>query len=60
MPKMDYVDYKNVVATHIQQISNCKNSYDLVDKFDGRVNSGWRFGDLCIEVAKDIIKLALD
>ena len=59
MPKMDYADYKNVVVTHIKQISNCKNPFDLADKFDERINSGWRFGDLCIDVAKDIISKAL-
>lgn len=56
---LDYQDYKNVVSYHIKQLSNCNNALDIADRFEDRINNGWRFGDACIEVAQDIISKAL-
>lgn len=56
---LDYQEYKNVVSYHIKQLSNCNNALDIADRFDDRINNGWRFGDACIEVARDIISKAL-
>lgn len=56
---LDYQEYKNVVSYHIKQLSNCNNALDIADRFDDRINNGWRFGDTCIEVAQDIISKAL-
>lgn len=56
---LDYQEYKEVVSYHIKQLSNCKNALEIADRFDDRINNGWRFGDACIEVARDIISKAL-
>lgn len=56
---LDYQEYKNIVSRHIQLLSNCKNAMTIADRFDDRINSGWRFGDACIEVAQDIISKEL-
>lgn len=56
---LDYQEYKEVVAHHIKQLSNCDNALVIADKFDDRINNGWRFGDECLEVARDIISNAL-
>lgn len=56
---LDYQEYKEVVALHIKQLSNCDNALVIADKFDDRINNGWRFGDACIEVARDIISNSL-
>jgi len=56
---LDYQEYKEVVSYHIKQLSGCNNALELADKFDDRINNGWRFGDACIEVAQDIISSAL-
>ncbi len=56
---LDYQEYKNVVSYHIKQLSNCKNSDVIADRFDDRIDNGWRFGDECLEVAQDIISKAL-
>ena len=56
---LDYQEYKEVVSYHIKQLSNCNNALDIADRFDDRINNGWRFGDACIEVARDIISKAL-
>jgi len=56
---LDYQEYKEVVSYHIKQLSNCNNALDIADRFEDRINNGWRFGDACIEVARDIISKAL-
>lgn len=56
---LDYQEYKDVVSYHIKQLSNCNNALDIADRFEDRINNGWRFGDACIEVARDIISKAL-
>lgn len=56
---LDYQEYKEVVSYHIKQLSNCNSALDIADRFDDRINNGWRFGDACIEVARDIISKAL-
>lgn len=56
---LDYQEYKNVVSHHIKQLSNCKNAMTIADRFDERINYGWRFGDACLDVAQDIISKAL-
>ena len=56
---LDYQEYKEVVSYHIKQLSNCNNALDIADRFDDHINNGWRFGDACIEVARDIISKAL-
>ena len=59
MSSLDYQEYKNVVSHHIKQLSNCKNSDVIADRFEDRIDNGWRFGVECIEVARDIISKAL-
>ena len=56
---LDYQEYKEVVSYHIKQLSNCDNALVIADKFDDRINKGWRFGNACLEVARDIISNAL-